>query len=309
MLNLNKIFYEYFFKDKRDIGEIYGVTFQIQSDTHFTTGLSNIFTKLEAKKFPLITFYENNEKVFLTLNRPKLNFFDPAKQTKEFKFKFEEIINDYIIGISIISRGIFYPFRLGNLHFDYHLFDSEFGKINIEVTIEGNRPTRFNIKEIHKKKKMHLYQFIFPLMWTSLREKLKWDQIHYFYSKALILLSQNDIVDRFFDEIFMLFYKTFENIATFDILKKKKLDNELKELQLAVEMCVSDSHLRKQFKELYKLRCKVLAHSQNTKHELATFRNVLEMKRIVDYSIINQLLSHLLNYKDLEEIKHSPQRI
>lgn len=308
MPNLNEIFYHLFPKNKQDIGEIYGVTFQIQSDTHFTNGLSDTFKTLNDGKFPLISFQENNEKIFVTINRTKSNFFDPSKQTETFKFKFEEIINDYIIGLSIISRGIFFPFRLGNLAFDYELFDSEFGKIDIEVKIEGKRPTRFNRKAIHNKKRMHLYQFIFPLFWTSYKQKLKWGQIHYFYSKALILLSQFDIVDRFFDETFMLFYKTFENIATFDILRKRKLKNEFKELQMAIEMCVSDYYLKNQFKELYKLRCRVLAHSQNTKHELATFKNVLEMKRIVDYSILNQFLYHFLNYKSLGNISPSPTR-
>ncbi|WP_205285763.1 hypothetical protein [Leptospira abararensis] len=306
---MNRIFYQYLPENNINIGETYSVTFEILSDTHFTDNLETIFKKLNEVKFPLISFINIEDKVLIELKRPKLNFFSPSEDPLIFKFKFEEIIKDYVIGLSIISRGIFFPFRLGGLKFDYELKDSELGKIDIKILVDGIRPTKYKKAEGKTKKKMHLYHFIFPLLWSYYREKLKWEQIHYFYGKALILLSQYDIVDRFFDEIFMLFYKIFENISTFDILKKSKLSNELKELQSVVDIYISEDYLKSNFKNLYILRCKVLAHSQNAKHELATFNNVLEMKKIVDITISRYFLTVFLNDESFKGINPSSARI
>lgn len=289
-MNLNLIFTSLFLQLNRKFDKAYSIEFELKSDTHKFDKIRDYSLRLSKFNNPFFDVQGKDEKLHIKIFRPKNNFFNPTTDTYNFIFKLEEIIKDYSIGISIISRGIFFPFELGNLKFEYEISDSEFGRMIPEFKSSYYQPIRYTNKGkvLFKKRKIHLYHLIFPIVWTYFRDKKKWEQIHYFYSKALILLSQKDIKNIFYDEVFMLYYKIIENLSTLDFLLLRKLGNEKKEITSVIKSNITDVYLHKEIENIYILRSKILAHSQTSIHELATFKNVYDVKKIVDLLIIKK---------------------
>ena len=102
------------------------------------------------------------------------------------------------------------------------------------------------------------------------------------YLKGILHLSLDFYDIDFHREAFGNFYRSFESFATERVLKVRKLQNELKELQkVIINFSKGNTELAEAFRDLYKLRSGQIMHAQKKQFEIKK-DDVLKMKVILD---------------------------
>jgi hypothetical protein len=86
----------------------------------------------------------------------------------------------------------------------------------------------------------------------------------------------------FYREAFANFYRSFEYFITMRVLKKKKLSNELKELQEGIRLTGLPDQFCQEFQCLYKLRSEQVMHAQRAQKEIDG-EQALKIKTFTDY--------------------------
>lgn len=104
------------------------------------------------------------------------------------------------------------------------------------------------------------------------------------YLKGIVHLDMG-IVDLIFNrEAFANFYRSFEFFMTTRVLKKKKLANELKELQEGIRLLGLPKEICEEFRNLYKIRSEQIMHAQQVPREI-TGEDILKIKVFTDYAL------------------------
>lgn len=102
------------------------------------------------------------------------------------------------------------------------------------------------------------------------------------YLKGLIHISVSHFDLDFYREAFGNFYRALETTVTRRILKKKKLGNEVKDIQQALEEVGADEHLQAAFKnEIYPIRSSQVAHAQKQQKAI-DINDVIKTKLLTD---------------------------
>ncbi len=104
------------------------------------------------------------------------------------------------------------------------------------------------------------------------------------YLKGIIHLNAGfaDLV--FYREAFANFYRSFEYFMTTRVLKKKKLKNEVKELQEGIRSLGLSEDFCEEFRNLYKTRSEQVMHAQRAPKEIDG-EDVLKIKVFTDYAL------------------------
>jgi hypothetical protein len=84
-------------------------------------------------------------------------------------------------------------------------------------------------------------------------------------------------------ESFANFYRSLEYFVTTKVLKKKRLKNELKELQKGIKRIGLDNEFIDEFKVLYRIRSEQVMHAQKKQKEVDT-DDVFKIKTFTDYA-------------------------
>lgn len=101
------------------------------------------------------------------------------------------------------------------------------------------------------------------------------------YLKGLLHLGASHFDIEFNREAFHNFYRCMESFVTRKILGVRKLSNERKEIQSALEQLVNDASLVATFKEIYALRSSQVAHAQIQQKNIS-FDEALSAKAFAD---------------------------
>lgn len=104
------------------------------------------------------------------------------------------------------------------------------------------------------------------------------------YLKGIVHLSSNLGDLDFSKEAFANFYRSFEYFVTSQIFKKKKLSNELKELQEGIKILGLSENICEEFANLYKIRSSQVMHSQNEPKEI-DIDDVIKIKVFTDFAL------------------------
>ncbi|EMY71606.1 hypothetical protein [Leptospira vanthielii] len=273
------------------------------SDTHYFTN-ENIasFNSLFCG-FYNIEFI-NERSLSLAIRKPKNLFKD--KDSNFIYQVFTKIVNEFCVGLSIITYGRIYwhKLELTKKRFS-NKYDSE-SLQNLQAAIDYYpHPVGFDNNEaltLVKKKGFSRFEFLFGTIWSLITNGKKWDQICNNYSKALLLFTIPQVDFSFYDEIFLLYYKSVENLLTVDILQKEKLENELRSINEALSK-VGLINFKDQFKTLYIVRNKIAAHQQQVKIELTTFEHVNDIKYFLDYMLFYKSYESLLKLPETQMIE------
>ncbi len=102
------------------------------------------------------------------------------------------------------------------------------------------------------------------------------------YLKGIIHLDAGyaDLV--FYREAFANFYRSFEYFITTKVLKKKKLKNEVRELQEGIRSLGLSEDFCEEFRNLYKTRSEQVMHAQRVPKEIDD-EDILKIKSFADY--------------------------
>jgi hypothetical protein len=104
------------------------------------------------------------------------------------------------------------------------------------------------------------------------------------YLKGVIHLNAGfgDLV--FSREAFANFYRSFEYFITTRVLKKKKLENELKDLKQGIRSLGLSDEFCEEFGNLYKIRSEQVMHAQRGPKNM-DIEDVLKIKVFTDYAL------------------------
>ncbi len=104
------------------------------------------------------------------------------------------------------------------------------------------------------------------------------------YLRGIIHLEAGfaDLV--FYREAFANFYRSFEYFMTTRVLKKKRLKNEIKELQEGIRSLGLSEDFCEEFRNLYKTRSEQVMHAQRIPKEIDG-EDVLKIKVFTDYAL------------------------
>ena len=104
------------------------------------------------------------------------------------------------------------------------------------------------------------------------------------YLKGIVHLDTGygDLV--FYREAFANFYRSFEYFMTTRVLKKKKLGNEVKELQEGMRSLGMPDKFCEEFENLYRLRSKQVMHAQREPKQIDA-DDVIKIKVFTDYAL------------------------
>jgi hypothetical protein len=104
------------------------------------------------------------------------------------------------------------------------------------------------------------------------------------YLKGIVHLDTGygDLV--FYREAFANFYRSFEYFMTTRVLKKKKLGNEVKELQEGMRSLGMSDQFCEEFENLYRLRSEQVMHAQREPKQIDA-DDVIKIKVFTDYAL------------------------
>lgn len=246
----------------------------------------------------------NEHSLSLAIRKPKNLFVD---KDSNFIYKvFTKLVNEFCVGISIVTYGRVYWHKLEFTKKRFlNQYDSE-TKESLRASIEYSpQPVGFDKNEtlsFVKNKGFTRFEFLFGAIWSLITNGKKWDQICNNYNKALLLFTLPQVDFSFYDEIFLLYYKSVENLLTVDILQKEKLENELRSINDALST-LGLKNFKDQFKSLYIVRGKIAAHQQQAKIELTTFEHVNDIKYFLDYMLFYKSYESLLKLPETQKIE------
>ena len=104
------------------------------------------------------------------------------------------------------------------------------------------------------------------------------------YLKGIIHLSVNYYDMNFHREAFYNFYRCLELLVTQNILKIRKLSNELKQIQNVLLSYGIGADLLNEFRELYAMRCGQVMHSQSEQKPV-TYDEAIKMKIFAEIAL------------------------
>jgi hypothetical protein len=102
------------------------------------------------------------------------------------------------------------------------------------------------------------------------------------YAKGLLLLRMNFCEVNFRREAFPCFYRALENFIATRILKVKKRQNEVRDLQQGLDQIGASRDIVDELKEVYRIRSSQVAHAQIAPRDVP-LDDVLKTKTFVDF--------------------------
>lgn len=119
------------------------------------------------------------------------------------------------------------------------------------------------------------------------------------YIKGLYNLHQTFLNLNFVNEAFANFYKAFEYFCTIYYLKKKKLDNEKKEMKAALRAFGFKEEIVNDFDPIYVARCSEIMHAQQGLKSV-NIDHVIKLKIFLD-SLLHKHYEPLFKYGETIE--------
>jgi hypothetical protein len=232
---------------------------------------------------------------------------DPAEVIN----RFQKIFDFLCVSLSICSLGRFWWQRSFNVRKFTLQYDTE-KKVAYNckpepliVPIEVDEHDQL-IYDKHET--LDLPVFLVSLLLGNIIERQNWISLFYNYRKALHLLFNTNPDLVYNEEIFLLFYKSLENLITVDFYKKKKLSNELFQIKKALQEKGLPSSYIDDFDGIYQVRSSLVAHNQSPKFEIVSFKNILDIKLLLESYIIVDIMDYLYFAKDINLLETSDLR-
>jgi hypothetical protein len=226
------------------------LSFKIKSHTHLLH--EDVFNIFKQNEMCININYLKSNQLVLTISDIK----EPGIDDNEFVTKAHAIINLYLVSLNVCTLGLFLPYEDHYLSSSYELHNfltkrSERGFVIHDI--HANNPLSETITEEEVKNSLWLY--------GALAKETNQEIISE-YLKGLVHLNLNHPGVNFEKDAFANFYRVFEHLVTNRILKKQKLENELKQIQNELSSMGLGSDIKKEFMELYKIRSCQAMHAQ-----------------------------------------------
>lgn len=117
----------------------------------------------------------------------------------------------------------------------------------------------------------------------------KLDEVYFeFYGLAMTFLSIPNLEHQFYKEIFANFYKIIERLTAVNILGRKKLTKEKKQIKEVMKKLGMKEEIVDEFDEIYKVRSRDIMHSWGTEAPV-TFEEAGKCKVLCDYFLYKYL--------------------
>lgn len=268
------------------------IGFELESHTHtFSPDLLNIFELDKGCSIELTTQNEpSSVKLIMIIPESGVRF--RANGNIDFQ-SLQEKFDGICVGLSVFTKGRFF---WGSAQHGY--------KIAPPACLETNTPIEIDVPNFFhpikvesegssiEKGVLSLNALKFGLLMPALLSSFQLHSIQYNYAKALKLFYSYAFMS-FYEEIFLCFYKALENLCLNAILQKKNFKNDLKDIQGCIKKVGLGENRQNEFKDIYIIRGKIVAHGQSKDLQFVAFEHVYKVKCLLDDLIYEVCFRHL----------------
>lgn len=206
------------------------------------------------------------------------NRFEHVETVEHFVATAHNIISAFVMSLNIATLGHFVWASGRGTYLPYELIDPYCENTSKRLLVAFNSKSKTwgidlsNITREEVRRAALLFIALAKEMDSNVRRE---------YIKGIIHLSLDVHDISFHKEAFANFYRSLEFLVTERVLKVKKLKNELKQIQDAIQSLGFQSDLVEEFESLYKLRGDQVMHAQKKQNEIER-DDAYKMKVLLD---------------------------